>query len=181
MALNLKDIQRDKLKQHIVMVPQEPAIFHETLHFNITLGRDDISMEKITEIAEKAGLSKFIQSLKDGYDSVLDEGGASLSAGQRQLVALMRALVSPAKILIFDEATANIDTETERLIQSTIDFAMSRKTVIIVAHRLSTVRDVDKIAVLLKGEINALGSHDDLLKTCHYYRCLHELEDIHHA
>ena len=174
-------IQRDILKHHIVMVPQEPAIFHESLHFNITLGRTDISLEMIAEVVERAGLEHFVKSLENGYDSILDEGGESLSAGQRQLVALMRALVSPAQILIFDEATANIDTETERLIQSTINFAMTKKTVIIVAHRLSTVRDADQIAVLLKGELNGLGTHAELIKDCYYYRCLHELEDIHHV
>ena len=174
---SLPVIDRDALKRHIVMVPQEPAIFHESLLFNITLGRDDISLAQIESMVEASGLKNFVDSLPKAYDSLLDEGGDSLSSGQRQLVALMRALVSPAKILIFDEATANIDTETERLIQKTINYAMSSKTVILVAHRLSTVRDADQIAVLLKGELNALGSHADLIKDCHYYRCLHELED----
>jgi ATP-binding cassette, subfamily B, multidrug efflux pump len=177
----LSSIQRDILKHHIVMVPQEPAIFHESLHFNITLGRSDISLAMIEDVVERAGLQHFVKSLENGYESILDEGGESLSAGQRQLVALMRALVSPAQILIFDEATANIDTETERLIQSTINFAMTKKTVIIVAHRLSTIRDAHQIAVLLKGELNGLGTHAELIKDCYYYRCLHELEDIHHV
>lgn len=179
--IKLGEIQRDVLKHHIVMVPQEPAIFHESLHFNITLGRTDISLSMIEDVVERAGLQHFVKSLENSYDSILDEGGESLSAGQRQLVALMRALVSPAQILIFDEATANIDTETERLIQSTINFAMTKKTVIIVAHRLSTIRDADQIAVLLKGELNGLGSHAELIKDCYYYRCLHELEDIHNV
>ncbi|WDE96313.1 ABC transporter ATP-binding protein [Lentisphaera profundi] len=174
----LCSIQRDVLKYHVVMVPQEPAIFHESLLFNITLGRQDITLEMIEDVVKRSGLQHFVDSLENSYDSILDEGGESLSAGQRQLVALMRALVSPANILIFDEATANIDTETERLIQSTINFAMTKKTVIIVAHRLSTIRDSDQIAVLLKGELNGLGTHTELINDCYYYRCLHELEDI---
>jgi ATP-binding cassette, subfamily B, multidrug efflux pump len=174
-------IERNALKNHMVLVPQEPAIFHETLFFNVTLGREDISLDMIESMAQASGLKKFIDSLPHAYETVLDEGGASLSSGQRQLVALMRALVSPAKILIFDEATANIDTETERLIQHTINYAMSSKTVILVAHRLSTIRDADQIAVLVQGELNGLGTHQELLKDCHYYRCLHELEDVDHV
>ena len=115
------------------------------------------------DICKRIKVDSFIQNMANGYDTVLEEGGAKPSTGQRQLLALARALASPAEILIFDEATANIDTETEQLIQEAIDFAMTQKTSILIAHRLSTIKHAENIIVLQNGGIVDSGNHTELL------------------
>ena len=128
------------------------------------------------EICKKIDAHDFICSMENGYDSMLQETGSNLSTGQRQLIALARALASPAEILIFDEATANIDTTTELQIQKAMDFAMSTKTSIIIAHRLSTIKNVEKIIVLQKGEIVDQGSHKELISRKGLYKSMYELQ-----
>ena len=169
----INKVPYSELQKHIVMVPQEPAIFHDSLLFNITLGRPEISREQVIAVCQKIGIEKFIKQLSDGYDTKLKESGSNLSTGQRQLVALARAMCSPAELLIFDEATANIDTETESLIQEAMDKVMEEKTTILIAHRLSTIQHVNKIVVLKDGEIIEQGSHNDLLKQDGFYAQLH--------
>lgn len=173
---SIKDLSRKSLKQNIVMVPQDPAIFHETIRFNITLNRPEVSEEKMIDICKRIKVDSFIQNMANGYDTVLEEGGANLSTGQRQLLALARALASPAEILIFDEATANIDTETEQLIQEAMDFAMTQKTSILIAHRLSTIKHAENIIVLQNGGIVDSGNHTELLSRPGLYRNMYELQ-----
>jgi ATP-binding cassette, subfamily B, multidrug efflux pump len=173
---HIHNISRQSLKENIVMVPQDPAIFHESIRFNITLNRPEVSEDKMFEICKKIKVDSFIQQMPNGYDSILEEGGSNLSTGQRQLLALARALASPAEILIFDEATANIDTETELLIQQAMDFAMTQKTSILIAHRLSTVKHAANIIVLQNGVIADSGSHQTLIEHGGLYRDMYELQ-----
>ncbi|MCM8536823.1 MAG: ABC transporter ATP-binding protein/permease [Lentisphaeraceae bacterium] len=173
---SIKDLTRETLKENIVMVPQDPAIFHESIKFNITLDRPDVTDERMEDICKKINIHDFIQQMEHGYDSPLEEGGSNLSTGQRQLIALARALASSAEILIFDEATANIDTETEQLIQNAMDFAMTQKTSILIAHRLSTIKHVDNIIVLQSGNIAESGSHEELIQQDGIYKKMYDLQ-----
>ena len=172
----LKDITRNSIKENIVLVPQDPAIFHNSIRFNITLNRPEVTEEQMINICKKIDAHDFISSMENGYDSMLLETGSNLSTGQRQLIALARALASPAEILIFDEATANIDTTTELQIQKAMDFAMATKTSIIIAHRLSTIKNVEKIIVLQKGEIVDQGSHKELIAREGLYKSMYALQ-----
>lgn len=169
----LNKVPYSELQKHIVMVPQEPAIFHDSVLFNITLGRKEISKEKVIEICQKIGIERFIKQLSEGYETILKESGSNLSTGQRQLIALARAMCSPAELLIFDEATANIDTETESLIQTAMHKIMAEKTTILIAHRLSTIQHADQIVVLKDGSIIEQGSHSQLLSQNGFYAQLH--------
>ena len=173
---SIKDVTRTSLKENIVLVPQDPAIFHNTIRFNITLNRPEITEEKMISICKKIDAHNFISSMPNAYDSMLEEAGGNLSTGQRQLIALARALASPAEILIFDEATANIDTTTELQIQKAMDFAMTTKTSIIIAHRLSTIKNVEKIIVLQNGLILDQGSHEELIGRPGLYKSMYELQ-----
>jgi ATP-binding cassette, subfamily B, multidrug efflux pump len=172
----LAEIPRDALKKLIVLVPQEPSIFRESVAYNISLNRPEVTRERITEICRKIQADAFIERLPDGYDTLLESEGANLSMGQRQLIALARALASDARILIFDEATANIDSETEILIQKALAYVMREKTTILIAHRLSTIRDAGQIIVLNQGQIVEQGSHPELLAADGLYRRMYELQ-----
>ena len=172
----IKEISRKSLKENIVLVPQDPAIFHNSIRFNITLNRPEVTEEKMIEICKKIDAHDFISSMPEGYDSILEETGSNLSTGQRQLIALARALASPAEILIFDEATANIDTKTELQIQKAMDFAMKTKTSIIIAHRLSTIKNAEKIIVLQNGNIIDEGNHQDLISRKGLYKNMYALQ-----
>ena len=173
---SIRQIPRQRLKETVVLVPQEPSIFHETVFYNIALNRPDVTEARVEDICRDIMADEFIRQLPDGYRTVLDSEGTNLSMGQRQLIALARALASPAEILIFDEATANIDTRTEIMIQKALDYVMQRKTTILIAHRLSTIRDVDTIVVLHKGQIVDRGSHAELLARPGLYRKMYELQ-----
>jgi ATP-binding cassette subfamily B multidrug efflux pump len=175
-GLPLSAISREALKRLIVLVPQEPSIFRESVAYNIGLNREEVSRERIIEICSKIHADAFISRLPDGYDTVLESEGANLSMGQRQLIALARALASDARILIFDEATANIDSETEILIQQALAYVMREKTTILIAHRLSTIRDAAHIVVLNHGEIVEQGTHAELLAGDGLYCRMYELQ-----
>ena len=173
---SIQQIPRQCLKEAVVLVPQEPSIFHETVFYNISLNRADVTEAQVEDICRDIMADEFIRQLPDGYSTVLDSEGTNLSMGQRQLIALARALASPAEILIFDEATANIDTRTEIMIQKALDYVMQHKTTILIAHRLSTIRDADSIVVLQKGQIVDRGSHEELLARPGLYRKMYELQ-----
>ena len=177
-ANSIKTISRTSIKNNIVLVPQDPAIFHRSIRFNITLNRPEVTEEQMIEICKKIHAHEFISVMDEGYDSTLEEGGGNLSTGQRQLIALARALASPAEILIFDEATANIDTKTELLIQEAMDFAMTLKTSIIIAHRLSTIKHADNIIVLQNGKISDQGNHEELMTRPGLYKSMYELQQM---
>ena len=161
---DLRDIAFASIASSVSMVPQEPFLFSETVNENIRYNRSGINQEKIIRAAKLVGADDFINELPDGYETQIAESGRNLSVGQRQLISFARALVADPKILILDEATANIDTESEILIQKAIDQLLVDRTSLVIAHRLSTVRNADWIYVMGKGGIIEQGTHDNLLE-----------------
>jgi len=173
---DIREVSRDELRKHIVLVPQEPAIFRGSVLDNITLFRPDLDEEGVREVCRNIRADDFISRMAEGYQTELQSEGANISAGQRQLIALARALVSGAEILVFDESTANIDTETERMIQEALAYVMARRTTVLIAHRLSTIRHVDRILVLRQGQIVQSGSHAELVEQEGLYRLMLDLQ-----
>ena len=157
-AINLKTFRR-----HIAVVPQTPILFTGTLRENITYGAEDIDEAYLQEVIRAANLEEVIASLPDGLDTVITEHGANLSGGQRQRVSIARAFIRNPRILILDEATSALDTVSERRIQESVDALVKDRTTLIVAHRLSTIRNADKIAVIRDGDVAEYGSYDELM------------------
>lgn len=164
------------LRKHISVVLQDVFLFSGSIYENITLRNSDISLEKVKEAAELVGANTFIERLPSGYDYNVMERGATLSVGQRQLISFVRALVYDPKIIVLDEATSSVDTETEELIQQAIQKMMHGRTSIVIAHRLSTIQNADKILVLEKGEIVEEGTHTTLLEKDGFYSQLHQMQ-----
>ncbi|GAB3651814.1 ABC transporter ATP-binding protein [Echinicola sediminis] len=173
---DIKDFELGVLRKHIGVVLQDVFLFSESIYFNITLGNLDISREQVMEAAELVGAKKFIERLPGGLDYNVMERGATLSVGQRQLISFVRAIVYNPEIIILDEATSSVDTETEEMIQGAIDKMMKGRTSIVIAHRLSTIQKADNIIVLHKGEIKEMGKHDALLEKEGYYAQLHQMQ-----
>ena len=163
-GIDIKDYDRSFLRKNITMVLQDTHLFTGTVRDNIRYGRLDATDEEVVEAAKLASAHSFIMRLEDGYDTVLEGDGANLSQGQRQLLNIARAAISKAPILILDEATSSVDTRTERHIEHGMDRLMKNRTTIVIAHRLSTVRNANAIIVLEHGEIIERGDHDELLK-----------------
>jgi len=151
-------------------------LFSDTIKQNITRGNNKISDEKIRQAAELVGAKKFIERLPQGYDYNVMERGSTLSVGQRQLISFVRAMVYDPKIIVLDEATSSVDSETEELIQNAIEVLMKGRTSIVIAHRLSTIQGADKIIVLDKGEIKEVGSHKELLEKEGFYANLYNMQ-----
>lgn len=164
------------LRSRIATVLQDVFLFSDTIFNNITLNNPAISMEEVVDAAKKVGAHEFIERLPGGYHYNVMERGATLSAGQAQLISFIRALVYRPTILVLDEATSSVDTETELLIQRAIDKLMQGRTAIVIAHRLSTIQKADLIIVLDKGEIKEKGTHQALLKLNGYYKKLYDLQ-----
>lgn len=174
-GVNLRDIKLGSLRKHLSVVLQDVFLFSDSIFNNITLNKD-ISRQEVEEAAAFIGVDEFIDSLPDSYDYNVRERGNMLSAGQRQLLAFLRAYVSNPSVLILDEATSSIDTESERLIQQAIDKITEGRTSVIIAHRLATIKKADKILVMEKGEIVEEGKHDELLALNGYYTRLYEMQ-----
>lgn len=162
-GIDIKDIRRDDLRKNIAMVLQDTHLFTGTVRENIRYGRLDATDEEVEQAARLASAHSFIMRLEDGYDTMLEGDGANLSQGQRQLLNIARAAISKAPILILDEATSSVDTRTEKHIERGMDRLMADRTTLVIAHRLSTVRNANAIMVLENGEIIERGDHDDLL------------------
>jgi ATP-binding cassette subfamily B protein len=162
-GVDLQDFELTSLRSRIGLVSQEPFIFNGAIADNIALGRPEASLNEVITAARAAGLDEFIATLPERYETAIGERGANLSGGQRQRLAIARALVCQPEILIFDEATSHLDTATERAIQESLRTALAGKTVILVAHRLSTIRDADHIYVLHQGRVSEEGTHRSLL------------------
>jgi ATP-binding cassette, subfamily B, bacterial len=170
-GVNIKDMTQEALHSQISLIPQDPSLFHRTLLENILYGRLEASEAELIEAARKAYADDFIAQMKEGYDSLVGERGVKLSGGQRQRIAIARVILKDAPILILDEATSSLDSITEKAIQDTLDSAMNGKTVIVVAHRLSTIAHLDRILVFDRGRIIEDGTHSNLLaKGGAYYR-----------
>lgn len=163
-GIDVKDIRKDDLRRSLAMVIQDTHLFTGTIADNIRYGKLDATDEEIREAAKIANADSFISRLPQGYDTMLYGDGSSLSQGQQQLIAIARAAIAKPPVLILDEATSSIDTRTERLIEKGMDAIMEGRTVFVIAHRLSTVRNSNAIMVLEKGEIIERGSHDELLE-----------------
>jgi ATP-binding cassette, subfamily B, bacterial len=161
---NIAKVTQESLWQNVALVPQDPILFHRTLKDNIRYGKADATEAEVIAAAKAAHCHEFIVKLEKGYDTFVGERGVKLSGGERQRVAIARAILKNAPILILDEATSSLDSESERLIQDALDRLMKDKTVIVVAHRLSTIRKMDRIITVDKGRIIEDGSHNQLLK-----------------
>jgi len=172
----IEDYKLDALRRSIGVVLQDVFLFSGSVVDNITLRNESIPMEKVVEAAKLIGMHDFIMQLPGGYHYNVMERGSSLSLGQRQLLSFARALLYDPSILILDEATSSVDTESEQLIQEAIDKLISGRSSIIIAHRLSTIRKADQIIVLDKGEIREMGTHDQLLVQGGFYAKLHEMQ-----
>ena len=156
---NIAEVTQDSLREHIAVVPQEPLLFHRTIRENIAYGKSDATDQEIEEVAKKAQAHDFIVALSEGYHTMVGERGIKLSGGQKQRVAIARAMLKDAPILVLDEATSALDSESEVEIQKALHILMEGKTVIAIAHRLSTLREMDRILVLENGKIVEDGSH----------------------
>jgi riboflavin synthase alpha subunit len=173
---NIQDFELSALRKHIGVVLQDVFLFSSSIYQNITLGNPNITKEQVLAAAELVGASKFIEKLPGGLDYNVMERGATLSVGQRQLISFVRAMVYNPEILILDEATSSVDSETEQLIQESIEKMMQGRTSIVIAHRLSTIQKADQILVLNKGEIVETGTHQSLLEKGGYYTQLHQMQ-----
>ncbi|MBB5619790.1 ATP-binding cassette subfamily B protein [Pedobacter cryoconitis] len=175
-GVSINDYELNYLRNNIATVLQDVFLFSDTIFNNITLNNPAITMEEVVDAAQKVGAHDFIERLPGGYQYNVMERGATLSAGQAQLISFIRALVYNPSILVLDEATSSVDTETEMLIQTAIDKLMKGRTSIVIAHRLSTIQKADQIIVLDKGEIKEIGNHQELLKLDGYYKKLYDLQ-----
>ncbi|RZL19282.1 MAG: ABC transporter ATP-binding protein [Pedobacter sp.] len=175
-GVNIQNYELNFLRSNIATVLQDVFLFSDTIFNNITLNNPEIQMDQVVDAAKKVGAHDFIERLPGGYQYNVMERGATLSAGQAQLISFIRALVYDPAILVLDEATSSVDTETEMLIQRAIENLMQGRTSIVIAHRLSTIQKADQILVLDKGEIKEIGTHQELLKLDGYYKKLYDLQ-----
>lgn len=173
---DIAGVRQASLRQSIALVPQEPILFHRSLAENIGYARPDASREEVIRAAEKAHAHEFVSRLSDGYDTLVGERGVKLSGGERQRVAIARAILADAPMLILDEATSSLDSITEHLIQQAIENLMVGRTAIVVAHRLSTIRAVDRIVVFDRGQVVQVGRHDELMAIGGTYRDLYDMQ-----
>ena len=169
---NIKDYKIENLMDSISMVFQDVYLFEDTIENNIKFGKQNASHEEVVEAAKKARCHEFIESLPEGYDTLIGEGGASLSGGEKQRISIARAMLKNAPIIIFDEATANIDPENEDKLKDAIESLTENKTVIMIAHRLKTIRNADQILVLRNGELVERGNHEVLIQNEGLYKDL---------
>lgn len=177
-GLAIQDLSLDALRAQISLVSQEVILFNDTLANNIAYGRFDVTREKIIEAAQLAYADEFIQNLPEGYDTLIGENGVLLSGGQRQRLAIARAILKNAPVLILDEATASLDTESERYIQAALQQVMKNRTTLVIAHRLSTIKHADQIIVLHHGRVVEQGNHDQLLALDGQYAKLYQTQKL---
>jgi len=171
---DIRDFSQRSLRQQVRVISQEPFLFSRSIAENISYGIPNASMAQIEQAAIQANAHDFISRLPEGYNTRVLEGGVNVSQGQRQLLSIARAMLTNPRILILDEATANIDTVTEALIQDALTRMLKGRTAIVIAHRLSTVRNADRVFVIDRGEIVEQGSHDELLSLNGLYAALYE-------
>ena len=175
-GVDVRDVQIASLRQQIGLVAQETFLFNDTIRNNIRYGRPDATTAEVQEAARNALAEEFILAMPDGYETIVGERGAKLSGGQRQRLSIARALLKNAPILVLDEATSHLDTESEMLVQAALANLISGRTVIVIAHRLSTIRRADKIVVMDRGRVTEVGTHEELVAGGGIYQRLHDLQ-----
>jgi len=175
-GIDVKDAFFKSLRSQVGIVTQEAILFNDSVKNNIAYGTFDVTMDKIQQAAQMAFADKFIQKMPKGYDTFIGDRGFRLSGGEKQRLTIARAILKNPPILILDEATSQLDSESEKYVQEALDKLMQGRTVIAIAHRLSTIMKADKIVVLEHGKIVGLGKHDDLLFSCPLYRRLYETQ-----
>jgi subfamily B ATP-binding cassette protein MsbA len=177
-AEDIRNFSLKSLRSHIGIVTQEIILFNDTIKANISYGKPDASLKEIEEAARQAHAHDFIVKLAGGYDTLIGDRGINLSGGERQRLAIARALLKNPPILILDEATSQLDLQSERIVQEALDSLMQGRTVFVVAHRLSTIRNAHRIIVLSKGVIVEEGSHQGLLARDSLYKRLYQMQEI---
>ncbi|MDI6606486.1 MAG: ATP-binding cassette domain-containing protein, partial [Candidatus Omnitrophota bacterium] len=177
-GIDIKEVSLKSLRQQIGIVTQETILFNDTIKANIAYGKPDISQALIEEAAVQAHAHEFIGHLSLGYDTVIGDRGMKLSGGERQRIAIARALLKNPPILILDEATSQLDSEAERIVQDALDKLIQGRTVFVIAHRLSTVKGAHRIVVIDKGAIVEEGSHSELLSNDGLYKRLYQMQEL---
>ena len=177
-GMNVKDYSMDSLMKNFSFVFQSVYLFQDTIANNIRFGQPDAPMEKVIEAAKKACCHDFIMALPDGYETIIGEGGANLSGGEKQRISIARAIMKDAPIIILDEATANVDPESEQELTAAIEALTKEKTIMMIAHRLKTVRHADNILVIDGGKIVQSGTHDELMHQGGIYRRFVESREL---
>ena len=177
-GVNIKNLTEESLRNNISIIRQAPFLFNMSIVDNLRLVKEDASLDEIKDVCRKAYIDEYIEGLPNGYDTIIGEGGINLSGGQKQRLAIARTLLINTKIILFDEATSALDNKSQEYIKRTIDDLVKDHTIIIVAHRLSTISDADVINVIDKGQLVASGSHDSLLKESSVYRELYSTETL---
>jgi subfamily B ATP-binding cassette protein MsbA len=177
-GINIKDYSLHSLRSLISIVTQEPILFNDTIANNIALGMNNASLSEIEQAAKVANAHNFIVQKEQGYNTNIGDRGSKLSGGERQRLTIARAVLKNPPILILDEATSSLDTESERLVQDAINNLMSNRTSIVIAHRLSTIRHANEIIVLQKGEIVERGTHTELIAYNGFYKRLVDMQEV---
>jgi subfamily B ATP-binding cassette protein MsbA len=173
---DVRDVSLKSLREQIGKVTQETILFNDTARNNIAYGQPDVPLTRVVEAAKAALADEFIRRMPEGYDTIVGEKGFRLSGGERQRLAIARAILKNAPVLILDEATSALDSESEALVQTALSNLMVGRTVVVIAHRLSTVRRATRIAVLEEGRITAIGPHEELLRISPTYQKLYKLQ-----
>ncbi len=177
-GVNIKEYSLESIRNKMGIVTQEPILFNDSIENNIALGQDQPKTEEVMAAAKIANAHRFIETKDEGYQTNIGERGMKLSGGERQRLTIARAVLKNPPILILDEATSSLDTESEKLVQDAINNLMTNRTSIVIAHRLSTIRHANEIIVLQKGEIVERGTHDELIQKEGFYHKLVKMQEV---